>query len=438
MGKEPLAARPQPEIQISNWGVRFGPKHLLKGITLSLEAPGITVLMGPVDAGKTILLWAIAGQMSSYGLYEGNILIRGVDTQASTPLAALVQQQSHELAFTVGEMLEGALRTHDAASTSTPREKACLLLHALGQTDLLPHMDSHLFTLPGPLLRRAQIIRAAATGSRVLLIDEPTTGLEPEEASDVLALIRQLARERCCLVVLRNQDHARDIADRVILLAGGRVQVDMEGEAFFRNDQEHAVLSQFLRTGNCTVPVPGDVPGDMPLDADDHAAAPVVAESQGPHGFHWLVPGRLAGCLMPGLGQPLEQELALLQAVGVTVLVNLTETAMRQPAVTAGWPRSIHIGAQGHDLPHLEWVKQLLARIEQLIAQGEVVAVHGLGGLARTGTVLGAWLIKEGLATDAALQYLRGIEPGFVQTRVQKEFLRRLEASLRPPHPPGA
>lgn len=432
MGKEPRATRPQPEIQINNWGVRFGRKHLLKGITLSLEAPGITVLMGPVDAGKTILLWAIAGQVSSYGLYEGDILIRGVDARACSPLAALVQQQSHELASTVGEMLEGALHTHDAASTSTPREKACLLLHALGQTDLLPHMDSHMFTLPGSLLRRAQIIRAAATGSRVLLIDEPTNGLEPEEAADVLALIRRLARERCCLVVLRNQDQARDIADRVILLAGGRVQVDMEGEAFFRNDQEHAVLSQFLRTGNYAEPVAGDAP----LDGADHApattaAATGVAESQGPQGFHWLVPGKLAGCLMPGLGQPLEQELALLQAVGITVLVNLTETAMQQSGTTPAGLRSIHIGVQGHDLPHMEWVKQLLARIEQLIAQGEVVAVHGLGGLARTGTVLGAWLIREGLTADAALQYLQRIEPGFVQTRVQQEFLRKLEASLR-------
>lgn len=62
--------------------------------------------------------------------------------------------------------------------------------------------------------------------------------------------------------------------------------------------------------------------------------------------------------------------------------------------------------------------------------QGEVIAVHCLAGLGRTGTVLGGWLIKEGLTAEESLRRLRMINPGYVQSQVQEELLHELEINL--------
>ena len=65
-----------------------------------------------------------------------------------------------------------------------------------------------------------------------------------------------------------------------------------------------------------------------------------------------------------------------------------------------------------------------------MLRQGEVVAVHCLAGLGRTGLVLAAWLIQQGLTAEEALRRLRTIEPGFVQSLEQEALLHALEENL--------
>jgi atypical dual specificity phosphatase len=73
----------------------------------------------------------------------------------------------------------------------------------------------------------------------------------------------------------------------------------------------------------------------------------------------------------------------------------------------------------------------LLVRMQKLIADGEVLAVHCKAGLGRTGAVLAAWLIREGgLTAEDSMGRLRRIEPGFIQSKVQEDFLHCYEADL--------
>lgn len=452
-------------IEFSSWGLRLGRRTILADIDLEFGSPGVLVLMGPAGTGKSTLIKTLAGQASAHAGYTGSLRLDGQPFDQAAPLPALVQQHPRDLAMTVLDTLVEAARNGPPLTPAELRERVHQALHRSGQHDLLGQLERRLFDLPRDQMRRALIMRAALSASPVLLIDEPTSGLDDTQAAGVLDLVRHLSVDRCCVLVLHHQAQARAIADRVVLLAGGRVQVDADNAAFFANSAGHPVLAQFLRTGSCHVPGPDalaaelDAPYDAPdtLAADDVAdriepdlhtavsAAPAVATgassvgtlppgvlpaSRGPNGFHWLLPGRLAGCPMPGAMLPLEHDLGLLRTLGVTVLVNLTEKPMADVAIPAHGLRTLHMGVEDRDAPPLMWMKMLLVRIDRLMQQGEVVAVHCLAGLGRTGTVLGAWLVREGLTADEALRRLRAIEPGFVQSRVQEELLHELETNL--------
>lgn len=454
------------DVQFDDWGIRLGQRTILTGINLQLTAPGVVVLMGPAGTGKSTLLKALAGQVSAHGHYQGRLLIDRQPPEQAPRLPALVQQHPRELAMRVLDTLVEALRSDRPLPPTEYR--ACIeqAMHDFDQHDLLEHLDKRLLDLPRDAMRRVLMVRAALSGSRVLLIDEPTTGLDEAAAGKVLDLVRRLARHCCCVLVLHHQGQARAIADRLLLLAGGRIQVDADNAAFFDNAGNHPVLAQFLRTGSCHVPAPDAMAADLDEALRDTIPAPpapaekplaqrpapattttapvppapatatellppgILPAHRGPAGFHWLIPGKLAGCPMPGAMLPLEHDLSLLRGVGITVLVNLTEQPMTDTAIPAHGLRTLHMGVEDRNAPPLMWMKMLLVRMEKLIDQGEVVAVHCLAGLGRTGTVLGAWLVREGLTAEEALRRLRAIEPGYVQSEAQEQLLHAMETNL--------
>lgn len=469
-------------ITFSNWGASFGSRRILADIDLSLGDIGVTVFMGPVASGKSLLLKVLAGQMSAAIKTSGQLLFD--DVQAATlgndyPYPVLVQQHPRDLAKRVKDALIESQRGPEPLSPLELHRKLLDTLGKLDQHDLTGYFDRLLYDIPRGAMRRVLLIRAALSNNRVLLIDEPTSGLTESESAQVLRLIRRLGEQKCCLVILHHQRQAREIAARVILLAGGHVQADTSARAFFENAGASPLVAQFLRTGSCSAPSL-DAPLDsldqeivstgvastfqhevestnspssssfeipdadrsapqivIPIPTITHEATSATAasesfvpESRGPKGFRWLIPGKLAGCPMPGAVAPLEHDLELLRNVGVTILVNLTERPMTQTAIPAFGLRTIHMKVEDRDAPPLLWMKLLLAQVDKFIQQGEVIAVHCFAGLGRTGTVLGAWLVKEGLTADEALRRLRLIEPGFVQSTVQEELLHELETNL--------
>jgi atypical dual specificity phosphatase len=320
--------------------------------------------------------------------------------------------------------------------------------------------------------------------------------------------IRSLSPHCRSWVVLHNQMQARKLADRIVLIGGGRLLAHQDTMDFFRRPANESV-EQFLRTGGLTLPAPGaracdladGVPAPVPLSKAAQTAiqsvmspgmtettisvtdrpgsfrasavGPSTAErrradngrepdngperralavipggrsgvelasavgdfifrdSSAPRGFNWIVPGKLAGCAAPGVSAPIEHDLSVLARIGITRLVTLTETDLDQDALRCHRLKNIHLSIFDGEAPSIRQTHMLLVRMQKLIEAGEVLAVHCRAGLGRTGAILAAWMIKEGgLTAENSIARLRRIEPGFIQSEEQEDFLRRYEADL--------
>ena len=168
---------------------RFGTNTVLEDVTMDFLAGSVTCIMGPSGRGKTTLLRCIAGlETPEAGRVE--------DVPS---LVAMVFQEDRLLPWlTVRQNVEAVL-FDDAAA------KAAACLDAVGLTDAadaLPH------TLSGGMKRRAAIARALAKGGKLLLLDEPFTGLDAAARAQCADAIRQRFSDAVILLVTHQADDA--------------------------------------------------------------------------------------------------------------------------------------------------------------------------------------------------------------------------------------
>jgi len=157
----------------------------------------------------------------------------------------------------------------------------------------------------------------------------------------------------------------------------------------------------------------------------------LLSESRAPRGFCWIVPGKLAGCPQPGISSGIDYDLGLLVNVGITRLVSLTEKDLPQEPLERHGLRNLHLPVYDKEAPSIRQTYMLLRKMQVLMDAGEVLAVHCYAGLGRTGTVLAAWLIREGgLSAASAIERLRRINPAYVQSQDQEDFLVAFEHDL--------
>ena len=115
----------------------------------------------------------------------------------------------------------------------------------------------------------------------------------------------------------------------------------------------------------------------------------VLSGGQGPRRFRWIVPGVLAGCPQPGVVAPIEYDLDLLGAVGVTHLITLTERDLPQDLLRIHGLANTHLPIFDREAPSTGQMQMLLVRMQRLLQAGEVLAVHCLAGAAGTGPAAG-------------------------------------------------
>jgi len=418
-------------LTLQDYGVAFGEKIVLTQVNLSIPERGVTTLLGPGGTGKSTLLRTIAGFNSTNPSLRtwGNAFYAG-ETLGDGELPALVSQSARLLMASIFENVVNNLPERETLTPKQQRELVKRLLEHAGLGKLSSRLNDKVVNLSLAKQRHLAILRQAAAGPKLLCIDEPTSGLNDKESSVLIDYIKQEGKRRAVLVVLHNQEQVQNLNGYAALLAGGVIQEHQKVEIFFTTP-ESSLTQEFIRNGNCCVPSPNTKPEevneDVVLSVIPDAAREFVSDAFGPRGFLWLEKGVLAGTPRPGIFLDIEQDLKALQRVGVTVLVSLTEKGLDQPALDQFGIRNVWEPIKDMEAPTNEQAAKLCQNIVALINAGEVIAVHCRAGLGRTGTVLAAYLIWEGVSALAALETVRRVEPRWVQSQVQVDFLEEFE-----------
>jgi polar amino acid transport system ATP-binding protein len=213
-------------ITIQSLHKSYGNTRVLEGIDLGVESGQVVCLIGPSGSGKSTLLRCINGLETYEG---GDILVEGkrVDRNHKsihdirTEVAMVFQRFNlfpHRTALQ--NVMEGPVFVKKEPLVAA-REHARSLLEKVG---LGHRMDAYPDELSGGQQQRVAIARALAMRPKAILFDEPTSALDPELVGEVLAVMRKLADEGMTMVVVTHEmGFAREVADKVCFLYGGRI-----------------------------------------------------------------------------------------------------------------------------------------------------------------------------------------------------------------------
>ncbi len=205
--------------------------QILKGIDLAIPKGNIQLLMGPSGSGKTTLLSILAGLMTPTA---GKVHLLGEDiTRMSRQKLAQFRQQNIGFIFqnfnlfpalTASENIEVALNIQGIGSKKA-RYQARLLLEQVGLENQTEQKPSD---LSGGQKQRVAIARALAGSPQLIMADEPTAALDSKSGHSVIKLLRSLAKEQGCTVLMVTHDpRIIDVADSVTYLEDGALKQDI-------------------------------------------------------------------------------------------------------------------------------------------------------------------------------------------------------------------
>jgi polar amino acid transport system ATP-binding protein len=244
-----MTESPDPVIELRDVHKSFGDMEVLKGIDLAVSRGQVVVIIGPSGGGKSTLLRCVnlldpvtAGQV----FLEGEDITRpGVDLNRIRRRIGMVFQQFNLFPhLTVLDNLTLAPRKLLGVERGEAERLARDLLARVGLTD---KVGAYPRRLSGGQQQRVAIARALMMSPHVMLFDEVTSALDPELVSEVLDVMRDLARSgMTMLCVTHEMGFARELGERLVFIDGG-VIAEQGRPADVLDDPQQARTRQFLR-----------------------------------------------------------------------------------------------------------------------------------------------------------------------------------------------
>jgi phospholipid/cholesterol/gamma-HCH transport system ATP-binding protein len=240
----------EPAIDIQSVSKSFGSQHVLDGVSFQVVRGETRAILGRSGTGKSVLLKIITGLLVPD---EGAAVILGTNmATASTQQINEVRKQMGFLfqhaalydSLTVGDNVAFPLVHHRRDMSASERNDRVAEL--LKEVDLDGHADKMPADISGGMQKRAGLARALALDPVVLLLDEPTAGLDPISSGEIDELILSLQKQHqlASIVVTHDMMSAKTIATRIALMDKGKVVIEGSFDELQQSDQPF--VKQFL------------------------------------------------------------------------------------------------------------------------------------------------------------------------------------------------
>lgn len=239
-------------VKVRNLKKKFGNLKVLDGISFDLKEGEVLAIIGPSGTGKSTLLRCLNYlEKPEEGMISIGDMTLDVGTAQKNDIYRL--RECTSMVFqnynlfknkTALENIMAPMLLAQNMSKAEAKEKALEIIKAIG---LIDKKDHYPFQLSGGQQQRIGIGRALAVNPKVMLIDEPTSSLDPELVGEVLTLLYKLAKEKTTMIIATHEmEFAKMIANRVIFLDEGKIIEEGDPKNFFENPQTERA-KQFLK-----------------------------------------------------------------------------------------------------------------------------------------------------------------------------------------------
>jgi phospholipid/cholesterol/gamma-HCH transport system ATP-binding protein len=239
-----------PILSVQSLSVAFGSQSVLKDISLELYDTENLIVMGKSGVGKSVLIKCIIGLVKANA---GKILINGIDMLNSSKFELEMSRNLFGFLFqtgalydsmTVRQNLEFPLRRRNFKLSK--REISILVDETLDDVGLRQTVDLLPEDLSGGMRKRIGLARTLITRPKIMLYDEPTTGLDSITSREILALINDVKKKYSTSAIIITHDNlcVKMNADRVLLLFDGKVHA--QGTYNSMLNSSDPILKQFF------------------------------------------------------------------------------------------------------------------------------------------------------------------------------------------------
>ncbi|MEK9714120.1 MAG: urea ABC transporter ATP-binding subunit UrtE [Thalassolituus sp.] len=226
-------------MQLTDYSVAYGQSTIIDGMNLTLKKNEIIAILGRNGMGKTTLMKSLIGMIPSQG---GKVKLDGTEI---TPMKSY-QRVGAGIGFVPqGRMIFSTMTVEEnieTGLTSTGKKEIPSDLYSIFPVlDEMKHRRGG--NLSGGQQQQLAIARALASNPSVLLLDEPTEGIQPSIIKDMARTLKQIRTQRGLSILVSEQvlSFALDVADRILVIEKGKIVLDVPVE-----EADHETISKYL------------------------------------------------------------------------------------------------------------------------------------------------------------------------------------------------